>query len=129
MAGFGPEGIAMTDLFFRCGWRIIHLPRDDQYPFLGPTVVVRRGQWELRMYPEVFDNMTDEDFADYIGRCYRDAAADHLAADLDVLARQLAGSMEQGNGLPIVTGVRYDEVKDALERWRKTKRDMEEVAT
>lgn len=114
----------MSEPTFRCGWRI-HRDRGDRLPFLGEIVTVRRGEFRMQLWPEVFDAMTDEDFAERAARAYREVVFEHLQADLDTLAKQLLGELEQGNGL-IATGVPYDEVKAALYRWDRARRDMQE---
>lgn len=113
----------MTEPTFRCGWRI-QRHRDDIQPFLGEIVNVRRGEFRMQIWPEVFDAMTDEEFAECAARAYREFAFEHLQRDLDTLAKQLLGELEQGNGL-IVTDVPYDEVKAALYRWDRARRDMQ----
>lgn len=74
----------------------------------------------------MFDIMSDEQFAEVVGRTYREHTFEHLQRDLDTLARQLIGELDQGNGM-IVTGVPYDDIKAALYRWQKVKRDTEEA--
>lgn len=111
----------MSEKTFRCGWRV---HRMDDGPFFR-RVVVRRGEWQMVMPIEMFDSMEDADFAYYIRQAYQAAAVDQMERDLDVLARQLIGELEQGNGM-IVTGAPYDDIKAALYRWQKAKRDTEE---
>lgn len=109
---------------YRCGWRYDRPAADELRPFDFPMVVIRRGEFRARIRPEMFDAMSDEEFADFIGRMYREHAFEHLQRDLDTLARQLIGELDQGNGM-IVTGVPYDDIKAALYRWQKAKRDTE----
>lgn len=116
----------MTEPTFRCGWRYTRAHRHDILPFaFQPTVTIRRGEWQLNMLAEVFDSMPDESFADYVGRCYRDGAFDHLAADLDTLARQLLGELEAAGEIAVVDDVVPADVQDALYRWDRARRDME----
>lgn len=117
----------MSEPTYRCGWRY-HRPTDEALRnFTGDAslVQVRRGQWRMFLAVHVFDAMSDEEFAESAFSAYRSIVFERLEADLDVLARQLVGELEQGNGLP-VTGVPYDDVKAVLYRWQKAKRDMEE---
>lgn len=115
----------VTERTYRCGWRYSRHDGDME-PFA--RVVIRRGEWQLVMPIEVFDSMPDKSFADYIGHCYRNGAFEHLEADLDVLARQLIGELEAGNGL-LATDVPHDDIKAALYRWQKVQRDMQEPAS
>lgn len=117
----------MTETTFRCGWHVSRRPPGD-IPFYD-TVAIRRGQWKAMLDAAIFDYMDDETFAEYMGRHYRESAFDQLEADLMVLARQVLGEMEQGEGLPIVDGVSCDDVKAALHRYTTAERDRQENAT
>lgn len=110
---------------FRCGWRIKRRA-GDSWPYPSPAVVIQRGEWQAVMPAQAFDSMGDEEFNNTMDQLYRDATFDHIQRDLDVLARQLLGELEQGNGM-IVTGVFYDDIKAALYRWQKAKRDTKEI--
>jgi hypothetical protein len=100
----------MTDPTYRCGWRY----RRDSVPRGFDMVAVSRGQWHLNMQPFMFDAMTDEEFAKFMIRSYRDTAFEQFEADLGVLARQVRGEMEQRGGLL---------VKDAVRRYEAAERD------
>lgn len=114
----------MSEPTFRCGWRI-QRHRDDSLPlYYYNEVIIRRGEWRMQMHAELFDNTTDDMFNEIVTHAYREAAFEHLQRDLDTLAKQLLGDLEQGNGLT-VTGVPYDEVNAALYRWDRARRDME----
>lgn len=116
----------MNDKTFRCGWRVDHPAgidaRIEWGSFNFPQVVIRRGAWRATMYPEMYDAITDEDFADYMSRMYRESAFDQLQQDLDTLARHLAGfetGFSAGGSVP------YSDVKSALWRWQQVTRDTE----
>lgn len=115
----------MTDPTFRCGWRI-QRHRDDLHPqFWQGDVVIRRGEFRMQIPAEFFDAMDDVGFAGYVASRYREAAFEHLQADLDTLAKQLLGELEAGYEV-VLTAVPRDEVKAALWRWDRARRDMEE---
>lgn len=109
---------------FRCGWRIKGRAVDESG---FSATIVRRGEWQLMMATPVYDAMGDEDFVDCVSRSYRDWAFERLERDLDTLARQLLAELEQRQGLAL-TDVPYSEVKAALYRWQKTKRDVQGAA-
>lgn len=115
----------MSEPTFRCGWRILRRPPGDLLNFYD-TVAIRRGQWKAMMNAEAFDDMSDETFAEYVGRHYRESAFEQLEADLAVLARQILGELEQREGLPVVDGVSCDDVKAALYRYTTAERDRRE---
>lgn len=123
----------MGEPTYRCGWRYLRSSSldpaafGDNVPFFSDLVEVRRGEWRWRMQAEFFDTISDEQFTAYVTSAYREVIFEHLERDLDILARQLLGELELGNGM-IVTGVPYDDIKAALYRWQKTKRDTQEVA-
>lgn len=110
---------------FRCGWRVHRPSSDGQYGYslLANVVTVRRGEWKWMLAAEMYDAMDDESFAAIADEGYRRWAFDHIQRDLDTLARQLVAENEAG--LVAVTDVPYDDVKAALYRWQKTKRDMQ----
>lgn len=118
---------------FRCGWRYVRASSLDPAVFrddflFSSAVEVRRGEWRWRVRDEHFDGMSDEEFSSRVTWAYREHMFERLQQDLDVLARQLVGELEQRNGM-IVTGVPYDDITAALYRWQKAKRDMPEAAT
>lgn len=113
---------------YRCGWRVLRQPPGDLLNFYD-TVVIRRGQWKAMMNAEAYDDLDDATFAEYMGQHYRESAFEQLEADLAVLARQVLGEMEQRDGLLIVDGVSYDDVKAALHRYTTAERDRQEAAT
>lgn len=115
----------MNDKTFRCGWRVDQPAGIDARISWGnfPQVVIRRGAWRATMYPEMYDAISDEQFANYVGRMYRESAFDQLQEDLDTLARHLVG-FEFGFGLGAAS-VPYSEVKSALWRWQQVTRDTE----
>lgn len=121
----------MTEKTFRCGWRVDHPAGIDAWlewrSFGFPQVVIRRGAWRGTMYPELYDAMSDEQFADYMGRMYRESAFDQLQQDLDTLARRVA-DFEAGFGTvpaSVPATVPYSDVKSALWRWQQVQRDTE----
>lgn len=119
---------AVSEKTFRCGWRVDQPAGiEARLGYWGssgfPQVVIRRGPWRATMYPEIYDTMSDEQFADYMGHAYRESAFDQLQQDLDTLARHLVG-FETGFGLG-AAGVPYSEVKSALWRWQQMTRDTE----
>lgn len=116
----------MSEKTFRCGWRVDRSAGADaqlSYAFTFGQIVIRRGPWRATMYPEIYDAMSDEQFADYMGHAYRESAFDQLQQDLDTLARHLV-SREAGYGVA-AAGVPYGDVKDALWRWQQMERDTE----
>lgn len=118
----------MSEKAFRCGWRVDHpagieARLDSWGSFNFPQVVIRRGAWRGTMYPEAYDAMSDEQFADYMGRMYREFAFDQLQQDLDTLARHVA-DFEAGFGTTPAS-VPYSDVKAALWRWQQVQRDTE----
>lgn len=118
---------------YRCGWRVVQPveidARLDRWGDLQfPMLTVRRGEFRAVMDPRSFDAMSDEEFAARMEYGYREHSFKQLQQDLDVLARQLIGELEQGTGM-IVTGVPYDDITAALHRWQKVKRDTEEITT
>lgn len=115
----------MTEITFRCGWRVSRRPHDDTVA-LSDMVVIRRGQWKAMMNAATYNYIDDETFAEYMSRHYRESAFEQLEADLAVLARQVLGEMEQHGGLLIVDGVSYDDVKAALYRYTTVERDRRE---
>jgi hypothetical protein len=110
---------------FRCGWRVLRQPPGNFYD----TVVIRRGQWKAMTNAEAYDDLDDATFAECMSRHYRESAFEQLEADLAVLARQVLGEMEQREGLLIVDGVFYDDVKAALHRYTTAERDRQKAAT
>lgn len=117
----------MSEATFRCGWRVLRRPPDDLLAFYD-IVTIRRGQWKAMMNLEMFDAISDETFAEYMRQHYRESAFEQLEADLTVLARQVLGEIEQCEGLLIVDGVSYDDVKAALYRYTTAERDRQESA-
>lgn len=118
---------------FRCGWRVVQPveidARVDRWGDLQfPMLTVRRGEFRAVIDPRTFDAMSDEEFVEAMEYGYRKHAFDQMQQDLDVLARQLIGELDQGSGM-LVTGVPYDDITAALYRWQKVKRDTEETAT
>ena len=115
----------MSEPTFRAGWRVHRPGQDEQYSytFLANLVTVRRGEWMWTLPAEHYDAMDDDTFAAIADDGYRRHAFDHLQRDLDTLARQLIAENEAG--LVAVTDVPYDDVKAALYRWQKTKRDTQ----
>jgi hypothetical protein len=118
----------VSEKTFRCGWRVdypagINARLDHWGATHFPQVVIRRGPWRATMYPEMYDAMSDEQFADYMGRAYRESAFDQLQQDLDALARHVAG-FEAGFGAS-APSVPYSDVKAALWRWQQVTRDTE----
>lgn len=113
----------MTDPSFRCGWRI-QRHRDDQHPFLGEIVTVRRGDWKWRLRADHFDAMSDEDFTEQAARAWRQMAFDQTFHDLGIVVQYIIGQLGTGDLLP-VNGMPFGAVRDVLESWQKTRRDME----
>lgn len=123
----------MSEPTYRCGWRVVQPveidPLIDQWGDLAfPKITIRRGEFQAVMDPRGFDEMSDEEFATWMEYGYREHAFVQLQRDLDVLARQLIGEIDAGLGVT-VTGVPYDDVKAALYRWQKAKRDTREPTT
>lgn len=117
----------MTEVTHRCGWRVIQPvevdARLDQWDNLQfPMVTIQRGGFRMRMDPRTFQAMSDEEFADAAKRWYREAAFDQMQQDFDTLARQLVGQLNAGTGM-LGTDVPDSEIKAALFRWQKAKRD------
>lgn len=118
----------MSNKTFRCGWRVDHPAGiEARLGYWGspgfPQVVIRRGAWRATMYPEMYNAITDEDFADYMSRMYRESAFDQLQQDLDTLARRVA-DFEAGFGT-VPVSVPYSDVKSALWRWQQVQRNTE----
>lgn len=115
----------MTETF-RAGWHV-HRPSNAEVWRLHepapPYVTVRRGEWQMQIPIQGYDEMTDDQFAEVVAYTYRESAFGTLQEDLDTLARQLIGEIEMG-ALP-ETDVPYDDVKAALYRWQKAKRDTQ----
>lgn len=110
---------------YRCGWRVSRRPDDGLFHFPVP-VKICRGQWQMMMDSFHFDALPDDAFVDIVERTYRESAFEQLEADLAVLARQVLDEMEQREGLLVVDGVSYDDVKAALYRYTTAERDRQE---
>lgn len=121
---------AMSEPTYRCGWRVVRPveidARLDQWGSLQfPKITVQRGEFRAVMDPRGFDAMSDEEFADWMSRCYREHAFAQLQRDLAILARQLIGELSATDAL-IETDVPIDDVKAALYRWQRAERDTQE---
>lgn len=115
----------MTDTrqpVFRCGWRVFH---DEHLDRVFGAVQVRRGLWRANLDVHMYEMLSGEQFANLMARQYRETAFEHIEADLDILARQVIGELENGNGLIVVPGVSYDDVIGALKRYEAARKDMQ----
>lgn len=102
--------------FWRCGFRIDRL---DDERFFFDHVRVRKGEWKCLMDSPVFDVMSDEDFADYFGRAYREAVFEQLEADLAVLAKLGRFYLDGPTGSPMYLPP-WHAIRDAVERCEAT---------
>lgn len=114
---------------FRCGWRI-QRSHDRLRPDLYQgDVLIRRGEFRVQIPAEFFDAMTDADFAGYITSVCRGAVFEQIQADLDVLARSLVVAFGGDYEVLRSEAPSESDVKAALYRWQKAKRDMQEAGT
>ncbi len=114
----------MTGPTYRAGWRYERHPASYTDLDLGiPRVQIRRGQWKVTIPAHIYDDMTDDAFADFMARQYRETAFDQLQTDLAVLARQLLGQHDLGHGPFVVDGVPHEDLTGALYRYTTAARD------
>ena len=110
-----------TEPTYRCGWR--YERRTDQYNF--GMIHIRRGEFHATLIEETFDDIPDAAFNDLMQHRYREAAFEHLQADLDALAPFVRLVLDGDITTWIANPPPRAPLQAAVKRWEATQADKE----